>query len=409
MQTGNTTTSTTTSDIPGSDTAEWVDALFESVLGQTLGTLALLAVVVLLGLAVRWCGPRLKRHFDDLAVETVQALFVTVAAVVAATSVVALWGGATAFELAADALELGPRDAVAAVLTLAFLAGGYAVAHLAKRIVDRFAAQREALSQHHQEIAHHLVHLGVLVVVFLLVLAVWRVNVGSLLLGAGVLSVVLGLAARQTLGSVLAGFVVLFSRPFELGDWIVVGDDQGIVQDVTIVNTQIKTFDDEIVMIPNDIITSSKVINRSKLDRLRVSVDVGVDYDTDVERATELAEAAMQEVAADDVILEKPDPHVVLTEFGSSAVVLRCRFYIENPTSRGMWRAKTRVIGAVKERYEEAGITIPFPQRTLGAREEGAFSLAQRGEAVDVESGEGGESAGDSTGDSAGSDGGDAE
>lgn len=376
MQTGNTTTTTTT-DYPGSDTVEWVDALFESLLGQTLGTLVLLAALVVLGLLVRRSGPWLKRRFDDLAVETVQALFVTLASVVVAGAVVAIWGGVAAFGLAADTLELGPRDAVATVLTFSFFAGGYAAARLAKRVIDRIAQKREALSEHHQEIAHHFIHFGVIVVVFLLVLAVWRVNVGGLLLGAGVLSVVLGLAARQTLGSVLAGFVVLFSRPFELGDWIVVDEDQGIVQDITIVNTQIKTFDDEIVMIPNDIITSTKVINRSKLDRLRVSVDVGVDYDTDVERATELAEAAMQEAAADDVILEKPDPHVILTEFGSSAVVLRCRFYIDNPTSRRMWRAKTRVIGAVKDRFEAEGITIPFPQRTLGARGEDGLPLAE--------------------------------
>lgn len=133
-------------------------------------------------------------------------------------------------------------------------------------------------------------------------------------------------------------------------------------------------------MIPNDQITDSAVTNRSKNKYLRVRVNVGVDYDADVERAAEVAVAAMEDAES---VIDRRSPEVVVEEFGDSAVVLELRFWIDHPTIHRKWDAQNAVIEAVKSAFEAADIAIPFPQRVLMGREE-TGGLHVRGDAVDA-------------------------
>lgn len=353
---------------------DWLDTVFPSLGSQLLGTLLALGVILLLGELVRRMGPSLKTRFGDIAVESAQTTVITLLFTLLAAFLVLLWNATTQVMLVLEVLQFGQREVIKAVITVALLVGAYTLTRASKRAIERLGEERSAISQHQQEVGHHLVQISVLVIAGFAVLSLWRVPVENLLLGAGFLGLVLGLAARQTLGAVLAGFVVLFSRPFELGDWVEIGDHEGVVQDITIVNTRLKTYDDEVVMVPNDIVTSTEVVNRSRLGRYRVEADVGVDYDTDLDHAAEVAEEALQST---DLPLDQPTPHVVLTEFGDSALGLRLRFWIDNPSATRMWQAKTEVIEAVKDAFDAEGITVPFPQRTLMARNEaGGFRLA---------------------------------
>jgi Small-conductance mechanosensitive channel len=202
------------------------------------------------------------------------------------------------------------------------------------------------------------------------------VDLTGVLVGAGFLGIVVGMAARQTLGAVLAGFVLMFARPFEIGDWVQIGDNEGIVTDISIVNTRVQTFDGEFVMVPNDIVSGQEVVNRSRKGRLRIEVEVGVDYDTDVPMAKELAGEAMDDL---DAILSVPTPQVVVKQFGDSAIVLGCRFWIDKPSARRKWRARTAVVEAVKAHFDEAGVKIPFPQREVSGRAEtGGFRVREQ-------------------------------
>ena len=286
---------------------------------------------------------------------------------------VAVWRAGEMVQQAVGTASLDQDTIIKLVLTVAILAGAYSLTRLSKNFIKRLSRERRAISTHHQEVAHHVSQIGIYVLAGLVVLGLWGVKPESLLVGAGVATVFLGLAARQTLGAVLAGFVVLFSRPFELGDWVVMDDKEGVVTDITVVNTQLRTFDEEYVMIPNDVVTATEVVNRSKKGRLRLETEVGVDYDTDVDEAMEVAEAAMADL---DVLMDRPEPNVVLSEFGASSVVLRLRYYIQKPSARKMWKARTDVISAVKDGFAEAGIKIPFPQRELAGRaERGGFEV----------------------------------
>lgn len=351
----------------------WLQELAQTEQSQLLVTAAIFLGVLLFGYLVNRSGAWLKDRFDPTVVETLQTIIGGVVATVGFVAALVVWRAADDVAASMDQQDVDIGQLLA---TASILIGAYVLTRVTKRVIKGFARDSSAFSDHQREIAHHIVQVTVFLFAVLVVLSLWRVNLGNLLLGAGVLGVVIGLAARQTLGAVLAGFVVLFSRPFEVGDWIVVEDTEGVVRDITIVNTRIRTVDGETVMVPNDIITGTMIRNRSREGRLRIEVEVGVDYDTDVDAAMGVAVEAMDDI---DIIRDAPEPHAVLDEFGDSAVVLALRFWIDNPSARRYWRARTAVVRDVKTAFDEADVTIPFPQRSIsdrGDREPAAGAVA---------------------------------
>ncbi|QCC47167.1 mechanosensitive ion channel family protein [Halobellus limi] len=294
-------------------------------------------------------------------------------AATAGVAIVGVWGLSDEL-IGVFGPNYGPETIVQIGISLLFLIGAYTMTGLVRQLAEELAETRSSIGEHEGEIAFRVGQVTLYLLAFTIILALWDVNVGGILVGAGFLGIVVGMAARQTLGALLAGFVLMFSRPFEIGDWIQVGDYEGIVTDITIVNTRIQTFDGEYVMIPNDVVSSESLVNRSRKGRLRIEIEVGIDYDADPEHAAEVAKRAVSEL---DDPMNVPTPQVVLKRLDDSAVVLGVRYWIDNPSARRKWRSKTAVIGAVKEALEAEGIKIPFPQRELmGRSEEGGFVLA---------------------------------
>lgn len=341
---------------------QWVQNLAQSQQTQIAVTIAILVAVAVLAYGFKWVGNRLQNRFDATVVETVQTLVIGAVVSVGVVTVLVVW---RALDDVTTSMNQQNIDVGQLLATAAVFVAAYVVTRLTKRVIKGFARDTSAFSDHQREIAHHIVQITVVLFSVLVVLSVWQVDLGNLLLGAGVLGVIIGLAARQTLGAVLAGFVVLFSRPFKVGDWIKVEDTEGVVRDITIVNTQIRTVNGETVMVPNDIITESMIRNRSREGRLRIEVEVGVDYETDIDDAMDIASEAMTSV---DIVLDAPEPHVVVEQFGDSAVVLALRFWIADPSARRFWQAKTAVVREVKTAFEAEDISIPFPQRTVSDR-----------------------------------------
>jgi small-conductance mechanosensitive channel len=237
------------------------------------------------------------------------------------------------------------------------------------------SADSDQITAHQQQLLTRIMQVGLLVVAGLTVLGIWGVNLGGLLVGAGFLGIVVGMAARQTLGSLIAGFVLMFSRPFEIGDWVEIGDEEGFVTDITIMNTHMRNFDGEFVVIPNDRVGNVAVTNRSREGRLRIRMEVGIGYDDDAERAAEVAREVLEGL---DRIENNPPPHVVPSAFGDSAIVLDLRYWIAPPTPQGRWRSRADVVNAIQRRFDEEDITIPFPQRTVGWADSEAPAASER-------------------------------
>jgi small conductance mechanosensitive channel len=364
---------------------------------RIISTLVTLGALLIIYLGVRRASATRETRKANLAAGTLTMLAIAAASLL----LLVVWDLEASAVRTLSNMRVQAEGVVRGLLTIAFFALVYIGTDVLHRAVQRLMKRSEGITDHQAEITFRIIQISVYVLALLIVLGFWGIELGGLLIGAGFAGIVLGMAARQTLGAVIAGFVLMFSRPFEIGDWVKIGENDGIVTDITIVNTRLQNFDGEYVILPNDYVGSNEVVNRSRKGRLRTEVDVGVDYSTDVDHAMDVAKTAMNDV---EDILTVPRPQVVLREFGGSSVVLGLRFWIDNPSSRRMWRAQTSVISAVKEAFEDEGVKIPFPQRELSGRAEtGGFQVREpvEGEAV-VEEREA-DSDGDSTDELAGS------
>ena len=297
-----------------------------------------------------------------LLVRLIQLLVLSAAAFV----VLVIWGQiATALRLVGIGQlalpAVGQLVSTGVVLLLAFVVNDFI-----RDLVREYTANTKRVTAHQEQILTRVLQVALILAVLVAVFSIWGVDIGSLLVGAGFLGIVIGLAARQTLGSLLAGFVLMFSRPFEIGDWVAIGEAEGIVTQITIMNTIMRNFDGEHVVIPNDNVNSRTIVNRSRDGKLRIHLEVGIDYDDDPEHAKEVAREAVEDVK---MVENNPKPQVFPVAFGDSAVTLDIRFWIAPPTPQRRWRATAGVVETVKERFATESISIPFPQRTVSSRD----------------------------------------
>ena len=368
----------------------WTEALLGSV-STTEARLAVTIAILLATVAVGWfLLPRLVRagrrtgarwidRFLDgrreSSVETLQEavpvsfglrLFVGLLQLAlfgaAAAAILTLWGQfavvLTVLPVAESAFTIG----VQVVLSGLLLGAAYVGSDILEEYVSALSDDSDRITAHQEQLLTRIMQVGLLVVAGITVLGIWGVNLGGLLVGAGFLGIVLGMAARQTLGSLIAGFVLMFSRPFEIGDWVEIGDEEGFVTEITIMNTHMRNFDGEYVVVPNDLVTNQAITNRSREGRLRIHMEVGIGYDDDPNRASEIAEAVLKEIGT---VANNPAPYVIPSEFGDSAIVLDLRFWIDPPTPQARWRSKATAVEEIQRRFADAGITIPYPQRTV--------------------------------------------
>ncbi|WP_227380655.1 mechanosensitive ion channel family protein [Haladaptatus halobius] len=351
----------------------WLLNQFPGPEGRFLLSLILI-VALILGEWVLWRLSRIaKRTYPYRLVNLGVLVASLVLVVVSGSLLVVIWEQTQQAVTSVKSVQAIRLLVIRLALTLGICAAAYVSAGMANRIIDRLLQRTEEITRHQGEVITRLSDIAVYGIGVLAVLGVWKVNLQGLFIGAGLLGAAIGFAANETLGSLLAGFQLMFSRPFEIGDWVQIDEHEGIVTDITIFTTRIETFAGKYVMLPNDVVSSNTIINIGRKGRLRLDVEVGVDYTTDPDHAIAVAKEAMKDV---DEILTVPTPDVVLKQFGESAVVLELRFWIEKPSSRRKWRAITAVVRAVKHAYDREGIKIPFPQQEVSARDEhGGFRV----------------------------------
>jgi len=284
---------------------------------------------------------------------------------VAGLGVVVVWDQVARTQRLLASAGVTPRRFTQLLLTGSLFVGAYLCASAFRELVAQYSDGADQVTDHQEEIIVRVGNVAILVLAITSMLTLWGVNLSGLLVGAGFLGIVVGMAARQTLGSLIAGFVLMFARPFTIGDWVEIGNHEGIVTNITIMNTRMKNFDGEAIILPNDRVSNEPITNRSTQGHLRLRVDVGVDYETDPDHAEQVALEAIREATP---VADAPPPQVIPKQFGDSAVVLELRFWIDRPTPARKWRAVSEVVSGVKHAFEAEGIKIPFPQRELSDR-----------------------------------------
>ncbi len=185
----------------------------------------------------------------------------------------------------------------------------------------------------------------------------------SLLTGAGIAGIVIGMALQGTLSNTIAGVVLSFRDKIRIGDWVETSGFSGEVMDISLKEFTLKEADNNIVVIPNKTILDSPLKNYSLTKRMRVAFNCGVGYSSDLELVENITKKAIKK--AFEQIETKDQVEFYYTEFGDSSINFLCRFWIEAESSLEKIRAKSRAIILVKQAFDRNDINIPFPIRTL--------------------------------------------
>ncbi len=173
-------------------------------------------------------------------------------------------------------------------------------------------------------------------------------------LGAATLAI--GLALQSNLSNFGAGVMILLLRPFKIGDAVEAGGATGIVEDIGIFNVKIKTFDNRVIIVPNSNIIGSNITNYSEKEIRRVDLVIGVGYEDDLRKVKEELWNILKE---DERILEDPAPTVAVSELADSSVNFVVRPWVK---VEDYWGVYFDLLEKIKTRFDEKGISIPYPQ-----------------------------------------------
>lgn len=191
---------------------------------------------------------------------------------------------------------------------------------------------------------------------------VWGIDVTAWLASAGIMGIAIGFAAKDTLSNLISGVFILADKPYSVGDYVLLQSGvTGIVSNVGLRSTRIRTFDDEEVTIPNGTIANEALTNKSTgPDTGRVKVNIGVAYGTDPREV----ETILLDIAkSNEMVLPDPEPFVRFTNFGDSSLDFQLSCRVGEPLD--VFATQSELRYAIVNRFAENNIEIPFPQRDV--------------------------------------------
>ena len=244
---------------------------------------------------------------------------------------------------------------VAALLTLIF---GVWLSRRASRLIGDWLSRVDRLDRTLVPILAALVRYAGLTLTIVITLGNFGVETTSIIAVLGAAGLAVGLALQGTLSNVAAGLMLLFLRPFRIGDWVEAAGVSGSVREIGLFTTTIDTFDNVYISIPNSSIWSSNIINHARYGTRRLDLDIGIGYDSDLDTV----EAALMSLATDPRVLADPAPRFLVVSYGDSAINVRLRAYASYDDFFDLyWDLNRRLKGVL----DDHGIEIPFPQRVI--------------------------------------------
>jgi small conductance mechanosensitive channel len=185
------------------------------------------------------------------------------------------------------------------------------------------------------------------------------VNVTSLMAILGAAGLAVGLALKDSLGNFAAGVMIIIFRPFKIGDYINAAGTAGSVDEIGLFATIMHTPDNQRIIVPNSGIIGGNITNVSALPTRRVDLVFGISYDDNIGQARDIIKSVID---ADERILKDPAPVIVVAELGDSSVNINVRPWVN---SADYWNVRGDLLETIKVRFDEAGVSIPYPQQDV--------------------------------------------
>lgn len=210
----------------------------------------------------------------------------------------------------------------------------------------------------------NIIYMLLMVVVVLAALSTLGIETTSFVAILGAASLAIGLALQGTLGNIGAGVLLIFFRPFKVGDFVSAGGEMGVAEAVTLFATTLHTPDNKVIIIPNSAVMGGNITNFSAMDTRRVDLTFGIGYDDDLKAA----KALLEKLAGDDLrVLQEPAPFIAVSELADSSVNFVVRLWV---SSDDYWGVYFDMIENVKLTFDANGISIPYPQMDIHSKSE---------------------------------------
>lgn len=264
----------------------------------------------------------------------------------------------TIADMGNTALSRVPYIVAGLVVTVVFVV----VARVLDRVI-RATGARTRLDATLAELLGRLVSFGVSILgLFVAAVIVFPTfHPGDLVAGLGLTSVAVGFAFKDVLQNFFAGILILWRRPFVVGDQIRVLDFEGAVEEITIRSTRLKTYDGERAVLPNGDVYTSAILVRTAYDRCRVRFTVGIGYQDSIEQARD---AIRRTLAATEGVLADPGPWIYVTELAPSSVTFTVFFWTGSEQANVL-AVGDRVATGIKTALDGEGIDMPFPHTVV--------------------------------------------
>ena len=190
------------------------------------------------------------------------------------------------------------------------------------------------------------------------------INLSSITTFLGAAGIILGLAFKETLGNICGGLIILTFKPFKVGHTIEYENYIGDVKSIELFYTRIKTPQNELVIIPNGLITNNEIRNMTKEKVRRLDLKVGVSYDSDIMKVKNVLNEVLNEekIGEGKMVLKIPEPIIGVLELGDSSIVFCVYAYVK---SENYFKLRLKLNEKIKLKFDENNIKIPFPQMDI--------------------------------------------
>ncbi|MCQ9634896.1 mechanosensitive ion channel family protein [Chryseobacterium sp. WG23] len=261
--------------------------------------------------------------------------------------------------LVSSAISWTPRIITAVIsAVLIYLIGSWMIRMIKKLVAKAFKKRNMEASL--QLFLLNIINWGLNILLFIVVVTQLGVQTSAFVAMIGAAGLAIGLALQGSLTNFAGGILILLLKPFKIGDFISTNSGvSGTVQAIDIFHTKLITPQNQLIVIPNGVVSNNSITNFTQLGSRRTSLDIGVAYDADLKQTKEIL---MRVINSNQYAFTEPAPQVMVTELGDSAVNLSVRVTTSN---ENFWKMNEELIINCKEALDKAGIGIPFPQRDI--------------------------------------------
>ena len=200
---------------------------------------------------------------------------------------------------------------------------------------------------------------GAAIFALIVILPIIKIDSNGILVAGGIIALIIGLATQSVIANLVAGIFLMLERPVKIGDSIEVDDDRGVVEDIRIMSTRVRTFDGLYIRIPNETVFTSNITNYSVNIVRRFELVFGIGYEDEVNKSLGIIKKQIEEAP---FALVNPAPDIFVEQLAESTVNIKARVWA--PQSE-WFDVKTELIWKIKEALEADGISLPAPQREV--------------------------------------------